>query len=217
MKLDQIIKNPLFKGIEKEALDRLLGCLQAYEKQYQKGEYILHRGDVVSHIGYMVEGTAHIIKDDYWGNRTIIREIETEDLFAEAYACIPEQPSEISILTTRACNILFLDIHHLMQQCEQTCHYHQRIIQNLLIISAQKNIALTQKMEHITKRTTRDKILSYLSALSLQTNQLVIEVPFNRQQLADYLSVDRSALSAELSKMQKEGIILYHKHTFQLR
>lgn len=216
MDVTQINKSPLFKGIEQEEIERILDCLKAFEREYHKGDYILQRGDEVHHIGYMIEGSAHIIKDDVYGNRTILCEIQSEDLFAETYACIPGQLLEISLVADKSCNVLYFDFQHLVTPCEHVCHFHQCIIQNLLRITAQKNIALTQKMEHITKRTIRDKILSYLSSLAIQNQYDKIEIPFNRQQLADYLSVDRSALSAELSKMQKEGILRYHKHTFQL-
>lgn len=216
MKTDVLMKNSLFKGIKVEEMESLLHCLHAYCKTYKKEEMILHHGDKVNHIGLLLKGTAHIIKDDYWGNRTIIKEVYVGEIFAEAYACIHDKELEVSLLAMEDCEVMFLDVGAITCMCGQGCRFHQQIIQNLLMITSQKNLLLTQKMEHISKRTLRDKILSYLSAQSLKQGAQTISIPFNRQQLADYLSVNRSALSIELSKMQKEGILKYHKNNFEL-
>ena len=216
MNLKEISKNPLFKGIEYDELEKLLVCLKAHTKVFTKHEFILRRGTHVTQIALLVRGSALIIKDDYWGNRTIIKEVLRGELFGEAYACVPNVELEVSVLAKDDCEILFLDTLHMLQVCCNACHYHQRLIQNLLTIASMKNIMLTQKIEHITKRSIREKILSYLSSQSLERGSRRIDIPFDRQQLADYLSVDRSALSAELSKMRKEGILEYQKNHFRL-
>ena len=209
-------KSILFQGIEDCEFDKLLKCLKAKEVKFQKGEMILCYGNVTNSMGMMLQGKAMIVKDDYWGNRFIINEIHQGELFGEAYACIPEQKLEISLIADEPCNVLFLNIVEITGICHLTCPSHNQLIRNLLAITSRKNIMLTQKMEHIMKKTTREKILSYLSAQSMKQNSQRILIPFNRQQLAEYLSVDRSALSNELSKMQKEGMISYHKNEFYL-
>lgn len=209
-------KNPLFKGIQKEEIAGLLTCLHSHEKQYAKNELILRQGASIREIGLVLEGQAHIIRDDYWGNHTIISEVNCGQFFGEAYACVPSSELEVSVIASTDARILFLSIGHILTTCQNACPFHQRIIQNLLSIVAAKNLLLNQKMEHITKRSTREKVLSYLSSQSLRTGSASVTIPFNRQQLADYLSVDRSALSGELSRMQKEGVLTYRKNTFTL-
>ena len=209
-------RTKLFSGVGEEEITEMLTCLQAEFRTYQKGEYVFRQGEHLRHIMILLEGSLHIQQDDYWGNRFIINEIPQGELFGEAYACIPEQKLEISLIADEPCNVLFLNITEITGICHLTCPSHNQLIRNLLAITSRKNIMLTQKMEHIMKKTTREKILSYLSAQSMKQNSQRILIPFNRQQLADYLSVDRSALSNELSKMQKEGMISYHKNEFYL-
>ena len=213
----ELLNCPLFSGIHETDIDSLLSCLRSFTKKYKKDEYILNAGDFVNHVGVLLSGSALVIKDDYWGNRTIIKEVNVGELFAEVYACIKNHELEISLLANSDCEILYLDIDSVTCACGKGCRFHQQIIQNLLMIVAQKNLLLTQKMEHLSKRTMREKILSYLSAQSIKQNTKTITVPFDRQQLADYLAVNRSALSIELSKMQKEGILSYHKNKFTLK
>ena len=208
--------NLLFKSINKNDLPLLLKCLQANKITYQKDQTIIHQGQSINEIGILLSGKAHIINDDYWGNQTIIKEIDIGELFGEAYAFLPKQNTMISIIAKEKCEILYLNISKIIFSCNKNCHYHHLFIQNLLIATSQKNIMLTQKINHITKRTTREKILAYLSDLSKIHNSNAFNIPFNRQQLANYLAVDRSALSFELTKMQKEGIIRYKKNYFEL-
>lgn len=212
-----LMKSLLFTGIKENEIDALLHCLRAHTKKYKKDEVILHRGDVLNHVGLLLKGSAHVIKDDYWGNRTIIKEIRVAEIFGEAYACIHDKELEVSLLATQDCEVLFLDINAMTCMCEIGCRYHQQIIQNLLMITSRKNLILTQKMELVSKRTMREKILAYLSAQSQNQGSNTVKIPFNRQQFADYLSVNRSSLSIELSKMQKEGIIDFYKDTFKLK
>lgn len=209
-------KSPLFNQIKTDELQPLLLCLKAFSKQYRKGETILKVGDKVVNIGLLLKGSAHIIKDDYWGNRTIIKEINVSEIFAEVYACLNHQESEIEIVAIEECEVMYLNIDTLTCMCQKSCSFHQQIIHNLMLIMASKNLLLTQKMEYVSKRTMREKILAYLFAQSLKQKSSRIQIPFNRQQFADYLSVNRSALSIELSKMQEEGLIRYFKNDFEL-
>lgn len=208
--------NLLFRGLKEDEIILLFNCIKIRKEKFKKNETILSVGNITEEIGILVEGQALIIKDDYWGNRSIISELNIGELFGESYACIPGKELEVTVISNELSTILFLDINNIITTCKHSCNFHHQIIHNLLAISSRKNILLTQKISHITKRTTRDKILSYLSSQSQLQGSSKILIPFDRQEFADYLSVDRSALSNELSKMQKEGIISFKKNTFLL-
>lgn len=210
-------KTCLFSGIKDEDISTMLNCLSARIASYQKEEFILHTGDLVDLVGMVLSGSVLIIKEDFWGNRSILSEISPGSLFAETYACIGTTPLEVSTVASSDCKVLFLDFQKLLTTCSSACHFHTRLIHNLLSTLAQKNRILTKKLEHMSQKTTRDKLLSYLSAESLKSKSPSFTIPFNRQQLADYLSVDRSAMSSELGKLRKEGILDYNKNTFLLK
>lgn len=210
-------KTCLFSGIKDEDISTMLNCLSARIASYQKEEFILHTGDLVNQVGMVLSGSVLIIKEDFWGNRSILSEISPGSLFAETYACIGTTPLEVSTVASSDCKVLFLDFQKLLTTCSSACHFHTRLIHNLLSTLAQKNRILTKKLEHMSQKTTRDKLLSYLSAESLKAKSPSFTIPFNRQQLADYLSVDRSAMSSELGKLKKEGILDYNKNTFLLK
>lgn len=214
--MDILKNNPLFKNINPGDLHKLLKCLQSDNVIYQKEQIIIHSGERTKKIGILISGKIHIINDDCWGNRTIIKEIIPGELFGEAYACLPEKNFIFSIIAKEKCEVLYLDISKILHSCKNNCLYHQQLIENLLMITASKNILLTKKINHLTNRSIRKKILAYLSDFSKECGSNSFKIPFNRQQLANYLAVDRSALSFELSKMQKEGIISYHKNYFNL-
>lgn len=206
----------LFKGIQEYEIASVLQCLQAHEKEYKRNDIIARNGDIINEIGIVAKGSVHIIKEDFWGNRTIITEIGSGEIFGEVYAATLKEPLEVEIVANVTTVITYLNIRHILQICENQCIYHSRILENLISILASKNLTLTRKIEHITKRSTRDKLLSYLSEISLRSGKTTITIPFNRQELADYLSVERSAMSRELSKMQEEGLLKYNKNNFQL-
>lgn len=210
-------KSPLFNGIDTDQLQSLLTCLSAIEKKYDKNEMILNQGDPIDSMGLVMSGHIHVVKDDFWGNRTILSDVAPSQMFAESFACSENQDLSVSVIAVEPTSVLFLDIKRLLNTCPSSCTFHTRLIQNLLSILAEKNLMLTGKIDHITKRTIREKVLSYLSAQSLKAESEKFEIPFNRQQLAEYLAVDRSALSQELSKLQKEGCISYHKNEFHLK
>ena len=213
-----IIKNSrLFEGIQTHEISHLLSCLKATVRVYKKDEFVNRAGDSISSIGLVLSGEVHVISEDYWGNRTILSEFKKGEFFGESYASSPASISRVSVLTTHASEIMFLYINSILKTCSSQCPYHNRLIMNLLAVLANKNILLTTKIDYMSKRTIRDKVLSYLSDKSKEFLNSSFYIPFNRQQLADYLCVDRSALSNELSKLQKEGIISYKKQHFELK
>lgn len=204
----------LFSGINAQEIDAMLGCLSAKTKTYNKNCYILRAGACVYSIGMVLSGSVLIVKEDFWGDRSIISEILPGAIFAEAYACLSQMPVEASVVANTDTEVMFFDVRKLLTVCTSACSFHTRIIQNLLSAVSAKNVELTRKIEHLTKRTIRGRLLSYLSAESLKCGRSTFEIPFNRQQLAEYLSVDRSALSGEISKLKAENIIACKKNTF---
>ena len=214
--LSVIKKSPLFSGITGEETEDMLGCLSAQHKKYKKGQFIFRTGETISAVGMVLSGSVHIIKEDFWGNRTIIAEVSPGSLFGETFACLKSEALGVSVLAAEHSEIIFLDVQRIMTVCTSACEFHTRLIRNLLSVLAEKNMMLTKKIEHIAKRTTREKLLSYLSAESLKNNNASFEIPFNRQQLADYLCVDRSAMSNELCKLRDEGMLTFEKNNFSL-
>lgn len=196
---------PLFRGIPSEELPALLARASAQKCAFQKGELLLRRGEVTRRLGLVLSGMVHIIREDFWGNRGIVGLAEPGEIFAESYALAGE-PLEVSVLAASAGEALFLDAEHLSA----------RLSANLLALLAEKNLMLTRKMRHMARGTTREKLLSYLSAQAARVGQPEFDIPLDRQQLADYLAVDRSAMSAVLGKLRHEGILTFHKNHFHL-
>lgn len=217
---DEAIKiiqsSKLFHGIKSEDIPSLLPCLNATQQTFRKDNFVYQLGDTTAKVGLVLTGCLHIIKEDYGGNRSILSEVLPGEVFGETYACLKKEAFTVSCVTTLPSTILFLEIHKIITVCSSACNFHTRLIQNLMILLAEKNLLLTQKLDHVTQRSTKEKVLSYLSAQATRNHSNTFTIPFNRQQLADYLSVDRSALSSELSKLKKEGLIDYHKNSFTL-
>ncbi|MDO4564275.1 MAG: Crp/Fnr family transcriptional regulator [Clostridia bacterium] len=207
----------LFRGASADEIVSMLHCLGAYERPFQKGEQVLRAGDCVESMGLVLTGSVNIEIDDLWGNKTILGRAESGQLFAETYACIPGEPLMVSVVAAEKSLILFMKVSKLITTCQSSCAHHNRLIQNLLQISAQKNLSLSRRSLHTSQKTIRGRLLSYLSEQAKQAGSYSFTVPFNRQQLADYLGVDRSALSNELSKMQRDGILTCNKSNFTLK
>lgn len=214
--IDLLSKVSLFQGIEKKDIGSMLACLQASKRTFLKNETILRAGEIISHLGIILSGRGQIIREDIMGNRNILSNLEVGDMFAEAFACAESQRLPFQVVAISECKVMFLDYRRIVTTCSSSCYFHTSLIQNMMKILAVKNVLLTQKMEHMTKRSTREKLLSYLSEQAAKSNSKIFSVPFNRQELADYLCVDRSAMSNELSKLKEEGLIDYHRSDFRL-
>ena len=206
----------LFADIEAEQLPVLLKCLNASTRTYEKGGFILRAGESAPWAGVALTGTAHIIQEDFWGNRSIIARIDEGDLFAESFCCAGTESLPISVVAIEKTQVLSLDFNKIVSICSSACGFHNSLIKNMLRIIAVKSVGLTRKLEDISQRTTREKLLSYLSRQALIGDSRCFDIPFNRQELADYLSVDRSALSAELARMRNSGILRCKKNHFEL-
>ena len=212
-----LIKTPLFQGVSENELDSLVKCLGCSFKDYRKNETLCLAGESVREIGLVVSGRVHIVKADAWGNSNIIAEVSAGEMFAEAVVCGSVGALPVTVLAATETRVCYLDFQRIVTTCPSACVFHTMLIRNMIGIFARKNIQLTEKMEHITKRTTREKLLSYLSEQSRRQRSHSFQIPFNRQELADYLSVERSALSAEMSKLRAGGIIQYRKNQFRIK
>lgn len=201
---------PLFQGVDLKSIGETLTALHSVETTYPSGQFLLHSGETTSRFGILLEGRVKVLKEDYRGSATLLAQVEPVDLFAEAFA-LSGQRLTVSVQAALPSRILWLDSGQLTQPGLV------RVQQNLLRLLAQKNVFLTGRIEHLSKRSLREKLLSYLSEQAFQADSLEFSIPFNRQELADFLAVDRSALSAVLSGLQKEGILKYHKNHFSLQ
>ena len=208
-------RTKIFAGVGDSEIESMLSCLGAKLKTYKKGEYVFRQGENVSDITVLLDGSLHIQKDDYWGNRSILGEISAGEMFGEAYA-YDSGAMLNDVVAVEDSVIIFFDVKRILTTCSSACSFHTRIVQNLFFAISEKNRKLVQKIGHISKRTTREKLISYLSEQAKKQNSGSFTIPFNRQQLADFLSVDRSAMSNELCKMRDEGLIEFEKNQFKL-
>ena len=208
--------SPLFSQIDEKDLPSMLNCLCARKADYKKDTYIFCSEDIVKDVGIVLIGSVNVIKEDFWGNRAILTKMQVGELFGEAFSFAGAKRLPVSVVAAEKTEVLFLDFRKISKTCSSNCNFHAQLIANMLEILAQKNIMLTQKLEHIVKRTTREKLLSYLSEQAIKSSSNSFTIPFNRQELADYLSVDRSAMSNELSKLRDEGILDFTKNNFEL-
>lgn len=206
----------LFQGLTPSEAESMLSCLGAVQKSYEKGQVIFHAGDIIQTMGIVLSGSVNIENDGLWGNRDILNHITPGQIFGETYACIPGEPMMVNAAAAEPAQVLFLDMRRILTSCPSACPHHSRVIRNLLAATAQKNLNLSRRIIHTSPKTIRGRLLSYLSFLVVRQGSSTVTVPFNRQQLADYLSVDRSALSNELGKMRREGLLEADKNTFTL-
>ncbi|MDY4587060.1 MAG: Crp/Fnr family transcriptional regulator [Oscillospiraceae bacterium] len=209
-------KTQLFSGIGEEETEAMLNCLQARLRSYKKGEFVLRQGERLDKIMVLAEGKLHIQRDDHWGNRSIINMISPSEMFGEAFAA-PESGAILNdVLAVEDSVVLLFDVNRIITVCPSACRYHSKVVQNLFCAISEKNRKLVQKLGYMSERTTRGKLIAYLSDEAKRHNSSEFTIPFNRQQLADYLSVDRSAMSAELCRMRDEGLLKFQKNRFVL-
>ena len=206
----------LFSGIGEGEIEGMLGCLQASMRTYKKGEYVFRQGEYLDQFTILAEGTLHVQKDDYWGNRSIIQIVGVGEMFGEAYAAPNSGALPNDVIAAKDSTVLFFNVRRLLTVCSSACRFHSMVIQNLFYAISDKNRTLVQKLGHMAKRSTRDKLLSYLSEQAKKQNTSTFTIPLNRQELADFLSVDRSAMSNELGKLRDEGLLLFEKNRFTL-
>ncbi len=211
-----LTRSPLLEGISAADIPLLLQCLLARTAAYGREQTIFALGACPHEIGLVLEGSVNIIKEDSWGNRSLLQKIGPGEVFAESFVCSGEPALLVSVVAADDCRVLFLDGTRLSQNCSLMCAFHTRLTQNVMRLLAAKNVALTMKIEHVSMRTTREKLLSYLSHQALRAGDSAFRLPLNRQELADYLCVDRSAMCAALSRLKREGLIDYGGRSIRL-
>lgn len=207
---------PLFNNINDENLITMLGCLGARVETFDKKYTIFAEGNPAKYIGIVLSGSAQIVQIDYYGNRSILAYIQPSEIFGEAFACAEVSSVPVTIIANEPCEIMLISCNHILHTCTNNCGFHQQLIFNLMKDLATKNIMFHQKIEITSKRTTREKLMAYLMLQAKKTQSNRFNIPFDRQELADFLEVDRSGLSAEISKLRKEGIIESHRKHFKL-
>ena len=214
--LEILRKCPLFDKIEQQNLLLMLGCLEAKVESFDKKYTIFSDGSPAKHIGIILSGSAQVVQIDYYGNRSILTEIKPSELFGEAFACAEISSIPVTVIANEPCEVMLIDCNCILHTCTNNCGFHQQLIFNLMKDLATKAILFHQKIEIIAKRSTKDKLLAYLMLQAKKSGSNSFDITFDRQELADYLEVDRSGLSAEISKLRKAGIIKNHRNHFEL-
>lgn len=209
-------KTGLFKGLDENDVKKAITCLEYKIKKVSKGAIVLDLEENVSSLGIVLSGGVQVSKLDISGDKMINATIEAGGIFAETFLCAGIKKSPVIVTAISDSDIMFLDFKRVTTTCGNACLYHGKLIENMLGILANKNIMLNEKIDILTKKNTREKIMTFLQIQSKQQGSKLFKIPFNREELANFLAVDRSALSRELSEMQKEGLIRFKKDEFTL-
>ena len=209
-------KCPLFSQMEETELTTLLDCLGGILREYPRGTVILREGDRPTHLGIVLEGEIRITRTDYYGNRSIVAAVKAPQVFGETFACAEVETLPVDVIAATDCAVLLIAIDRVLNPCRNGCGFHNRLIYNLMKQTAAKNLMFHRKLEITSKRTTRDKLMTYLHITAKEQGSSSFTIPYDRQELADYLEVDRSGLSAEIGKLRREGILTAEKNRFTL-
>lgn len=214
--IDILRKCALFNRIEDENLIKMLNCLGARVEFFDKKYTIFAEGNSAKYIGIMLSGSAQTVQVDYFGNRSILSDITPTEVFGEAFACAEVGAIPVAVIANEPCEVMLIDCSHILHTCSNNCGFHQQLIFNLMKDLAVKTIAFHQRIEITSKRSTREKLLAYLTYQAKKSGSNSFDIPFDRQELADYLEVDRSGLSNEISKLRSEGVLQSHRKHFVL-
>ena len=208
---------PLFAGVVPEEMGLMLNCLGAREREIPKGEPVFLEGDPAGFIGVALEGTVQVVRDDYYGTRSVLTVIQPGEIFGEAFSCAGVETMPVSAFALKGSKILWLDCKRMLTVCSNACQFHNRMVANLLQAVARKNLALSRKIQFMSQRTTKEKIMAYLLDQAKTQGSSEFTIPHDRQALADFLGVERSAMSAEIGKLKKTGILECKGPWFRLR
>ena len=212
-----ILRNsPFFQGMTEEEVLSVLHCVNATVQSKKKDEYILRVGDSTESMGLVLRGSVLVLQEDLWGHRNIMHRIGPGEYFAEPFAATAGSVLNVSVVADEDSEIMLLNMERFLKTCPHACAHHGRMVRNLVSVMAKRVLDLNEKLTHMAKRSTREKLLSYLSAESMRQGKLAFTIPYDRQQLADYLSVERAAMSVELGKLQKEGLLKTNRNYFEL-
>ena len=210
------VNSPLFDGIKAEERKVMLGCIGYHISTFRKGDIVAFEDENIKHIGIVMAGSVDMVKEDLWGNKTMLVRMQKDEIFGETFACGSDNLSVVTFLVSEDAQILFIPFDRVMHSCTMACQFHHRLIENMVRVIADKNRDLMRKVEVVSKRTIREKLLAYLSIQAQDQNSRYFEIPLGRVELAEYLCVDRSALTRELVKMKEDGLIDYEKNTFRM-
>lgn len=214
----EILKDcTLFEQIEEENLMAMLECLGAKVVCYRKNETIIAEGALAKYVGIVLRGVVQLVRVDYYGNRSIVTNVEPAQLFGESFACAGVESMPVNVVAAADTEVMLIDCRRITNSCCNACSFHSQIIFNLMKVVAVKNLVFHQKIEITSKRSTREKLMTYLLVQAKKYGSNSFFIPYDRQELADFLEVDRSGLSAEISKMRKEGIIENKRKWFELK
>lgn len=211
---DVLKGSKLFANVSEDEILAMLACLDAKERHYKEGEYVFRQGETVDSVSVLAEGALLVQADDYWGNRSIITSVSPGELFGQAYLAGEAIMNDVA--AAKDSTVVFFDAKRVLTTCSSACPFHNQVIRNLFFALSETNLRLVTKLGHIQKRTTREKLMSYLALMAKKAGSNSFTIPFNRQELADFLSVDRSAMSAELCRMRDEGLLRFNKSSFTL-
>ena len=209
-------RSALFSGIKDAEVCRMIGCLGARVTHFDKKQTILAEGEPAKKVGIVLSGEAQMVRDDYYGNRSLLDRVGESELFAESFACAEVGDLPVSVIASEPTEVMLIDSAHILHTCENNCAFHRQMIFNLMKDLAEKNLGLHRRAEITAKRSTREKLLAYLYAEAREAGKGSFAIPFDRQELADYLEVDRSGLSAEIGKLRDEGVLRCRKNHFEL-
>ena len=210
------VHSPLFQGIKPDEWNAMLSCIGYHIAAFQKGEIVAFEGDHLKHIGIIMKGSVDMVKEDLWGNKTMLVRMRKDELFGETFACGSDSLSVVTFMVSEDAKVLFMPFDRVMHSCTMACQFHHRLIENMGKIIADKNRDLMRKVDVVSKRTIREKLLAYLSIQAQMQNSRYFEISLGRVELAEYLCVDRSALTRELAKMKEDGLIDYDKNCFRI-
>ena len=213
---DILSKCTLFSGIDRTDISGLLACLGANGRKVAKNQQILTEGDPAIFVGILLSGSGEIVNEDIYGNRSILSRVVPGDLFGESFACSGIQALPVSVVANEDSEVMLIDCRRITTSCSNACGFHSQMIYNLLQSVAERNLEFHQKLEIVSKRTTREKLMAYLLSEAKRAGSNSFTIPYDRQKLADYLGVERSAMSAELSKLQKDGVLKTNRSYFSL-
>ena len=211
------LRSPLFRGIKTEELQGMLGCIGYHIGTFKKGDIVAFEGEHLRHIGILLSGAVDMVKEDLWGSRTMLARMHRDELFGETFACGSDSTSAVTFLVSEDARILFLPFDRVMHSCTMACRFHHQLIENMVHIIANKNRDLMRKVEVVSRRSILEKLLTYLSIQSQAQGSRYFEIPLGRLELAEYLCVDRSALTRELAKMKDEGLLDYDRNWFRIQ
>ena len=210
------VHSPLFDGINPEDRKTMLGCIGYHISTFKKGDIVAFEEEHIKHIGIVLFGSVDMVKEDLWGNKTMLVRMRKDELFGETFACGEDPLSVVTFVVSEDAKILFMPFSRVMHSCTMACEFHHRLIENMVKVIANKNRDLMQNVDVVSKRTIREKLLAYLSIQAQRQNARYFEIPMGRVELAEYLCIDRSALTRELVKMKEDGLIDYDKNCFRI-